>query len=237
MESGFDKDSSGVIDVAGRALVEQIAEAVDQLRDVEALPLVQKALEQGIDADLILRDGIMLGMKRFGDKFGKGEYFLPDLLLGSDIANNCIARVTPHLRSAPKKAGRVVIGAVRGDIHSIGKDLVAMQLRLGGFEVSDLGIDVPTMKFIEKASETASDIIALSAFLTSTIPYMGEVVKYLKDVGLRKKFLVIIGGTGTSADYAHRIGADGWGRDAMQAVGLCQQLMISTGQSPKSGGG
>ncbi|MBI4332108.1 MAG: cobalamin B12-binding domain-containing protein [Chloroflexi bacterium] len=212
-------------------LVKQIAEAVDELRDAEALPLVEKALSAGVDADLILRDGIMSGMKKFGEKFGKGEYFLPDLLLGSDIANKCIARVRPHLQSAPKKAGTVVIGAVKGDIHSIGKDLVAMQLRLGGFEVSDLGIDVPPMKFIEKASETGSDIIALSAFLTSTIPYIGEVVKYLKDVGLREKFRVIIGGTGTSADYARHIGADGWGRDGVEAVGLCQRLVASAGKS------
>ncbi|MBI4332105.1 MAG: cobalamin B12-binding domain-containing protein [Chloroflexi bacterium] len=220
-----------MVNVSGQDWAKRIAEAVDELRDTEALPLVEKALSAGVDADLILSDGIMLGMKKFGERFGRGEYFLPDLLLGSDIANNCIARVRPHLHSAPKKAGTVVIGAVKGDIHSIGKELVAMQLRLGGFEVSDLGIDVPPMKFIEKASETASDIIALSAFLTSTIPYMGEVVKYLKDVGLREKFLVIIGGTGTSAEYARLIGADGWGRDCNEAVSLCQRLMASMGKN------
>ncbi len=214
-----------MVNAGGQNLISGIAAAVEDLRDAEALSLVDTALSRGVDAERILMDGIMVGMKIIGEKYGKGEYFLAELLGGSEIATNCIGRVTPHLRAAIKKAGKVVIGAVNGDIHSIGKDLVAMQLRLGGFEVFDLGIDVPVMKFIGRAQETGSDIIALSAFLTSTIPYMAVVVKYLKDMGLRDRFRVIVGGTGTSLEYAQRIGADGWGRDAVEAVGLCRRLV------------
>lgn len=212
-----------------QTLIAEIAAAVDELRDDQAPVLVDKAVSQGADAERVLKEGIMAGMKRTGEKFGRGEYFLAELLMGSEIANNCIARVTPHLRSTPRKTGKVVIGTVAGDIHSIGKDLVAMQLRMGGFEVHDLGIDVPAMKFIEKATATSADIIALSAFLTSTIPYMAEIVKYIEDMGLHGKFRIIIGGTGTGTEYARQIGAHGWAKDCFDAVKLCEQLVTSRG--------
>lgn len=207
------------------SFIASISGAVEELRGDDAQSLVKEALAQGLSPLAVLNDGILLGMKKFGDRFGKGEYFLPELLLGADIAKRCIQLVTPHLPAGQKSQGKVVIGAVKGDVHTIGKDLVAMQLSLAGFEVHNMGIDVPTMKFIEKAQEVGADIIGLSAFLSSTIPYMAEMVKYLKDMGLRKTFFVIIGGTGTGKEYARGIGADGWAKDCFDAVPLCRQLM------------
>lgn len=207
------------------SFIASISQAVEELRGDDAQSLVKQALAQGLDPSVVLTDGILLGMKKFGDRFGKGEYFLPELLQGAGIAKRCIQMVTPLLPPAQRSQGIVVIGAVKGDVHTIGKDLVAMQLSLAGFEVHNIGIDIPTMKFIEKAQEVGADIIGLSAFLSSTIPYMAEMVKYLKDMGLKKRFSVIIGGTGTSSEYARGIGADGWAKDCFDAVPLCQQLM------------
>lgn len=208
------------------SIIEQVALAVEQIRETEAEELVHRAISQGVDPTELLNSGVLAGMRGLGKKFSQGEYFLAELIMGSDIGKRCIDLVTPHLLSqAKRRAGVVVIGAVKSDIHSIGKDLVAMQLRISGYEVHDLGIDVSTMKFIEKAKEVRADIIGQSAFLVSTIPYTAELVKYLADMGLRKDFKVIIGGTGTGSDYARTIGADGWAKDCFDAVILCDQLL------------
>lgn len=208
------------------SIIDQVASAVEQLNEEEAEALVRRALGEKVDPVELLNSGVLAGMRGMGKKFSQGEYFLAELIMGSDIGKRCIDLVTPHLPSHTKrKAGVVVIGAVSSDIHSIGKDLVAMQLRISGYEVHDLGINVPTMKFIEKAKEVSADIIGQSAFLVSTIPYTAELVKYLVDMGLRKDFKVIIGGTGTSHEYARSIGADGWAKDCFDGVSLCDRLM------------
>ncbi|MBI2934876.1 MAG: cobalamin B12-binding domain-containing protein [Chloroflexi bacterium] len=208
------------------SIVEEIEQAVEQIRDTEAEALVQRALAEGIDPIEVLNRGVLAGMREMGKKFSTGEYFLAELIMGSEIGKRCIEIITPHLPGqGMKKAGVVVIGAVKSDIHSIGKDLVAMQLRISGYEVHDLGIDVSTMKFIEKAREVRADIIGQSAFLVSTIPYTAELVKYLTDMRLRQNFKVIIGGSGTSSDYARAIGADGWAKDCFDAANLCDRLL------------
>ncbi|MBI4330178.1 MAG: cobalamin B12-binding domain-containing protein [Chloroflexi bacterium] len=208
------------------SIIDEVAQAVEQIREEEAEALVRRALNEGVDPAELLNKGVLLGMKGLGKKFSEGEYFLAELIMGSTIGKQCIDLITPYLPSADRrKSGVVVIGAVKSDIHSIGKDLVAMQLRISGYEVHDMGIDVPTMKFIEKAREVKADIIGQSAFLVSTIPYTAELVKYLNDTGLRKNFKVIIGGTGTSDQYARSIGADGWAKDCFDAVGLCDRLV------------
>lgn len=207
------------------SLIEQVTMAIEQLRDEEAEALVQRAIDEHVDPEELLTSGVLLGMKKFGEKFSRGEYFLAELIMGGEIGKRCTDLITPHLTGTMKKSGVVVIGAVKSDVHSIGKDLVGMQLSLSGYEVFDVGIDVPTMKFIEKAREVKADIIGLSAFLTSTIPYTAELVKYLVDMGLRDDFKVIIGGTGTSMEYARSIGADGWAKDCFDAVTFCDELL------------
>lgn len=208
-------------------LVEEIALAVEELREEEAKSLVKRAIADRLDLSVVVRDGVLAGMKKLGERFQNGEYFLAELVVGGDLGKECVDMVTPHLSKALEKRGKVVLGTVKGDVHNIGKDLVAMQLETSGFEVHNLGVDVPTMEIIRKAREVGADIIGLSAFLTSTIPYTAELIRYLVDMGLREQFKVIIGGTGTSNAYAQSIGADGWAKDCFEAVGLCEELVSS----------
>lgn len=181
-------------------MIEKIKEAIVELEDDDALDYVQEALDAGVDPSAILKDAIMDGLKEIGRLFGEGEYYLAEL----------------------------VIGAVKGDLHDIGYGLVAKQLELAGYEVHQIGIDTPSMTFIEKAKEFNADIIGLSAFLVTTIPYCAELIQYLKDLNLRDQYKVIIGGTETSQAYSDEIGADGWSADAVGAVALCNRLMGHT---------
>lgn len=202
----------------------EITKAVKELDEQKAQSLVEESLERGIDPTLVL-NGVVAGLKAIGQKFETKEYFLLELIEGGELGKKLVDLITPYI---PAKEGikptRIVIGAVKGDIHDIGKNLVATQLRVSGFEVLDLGVDVPSMSFVDKAEELRADIIALSAFLTTTIPCFIEVLEYLRDMGLRKKYKVIIGGGTMTQRYADLIGADGWAPDAARAVTLCEGL-------------
>lgn len=207
--------------------INEIKQAIVELEEDEALELVKKAVEKGdTDPVAILKGGIMEALKEIGDKFGAGEYYLAELVLGGELADQCIEILEPYLPevTGPKK-GIVVIGAVKGDLHTIGYGLVAKQLELAGYEVHSIGIDIPSMTFIDKAKEFNADIIGLSAFLVTTIPYCGELVNYLKDMDIREKYKVIIGGAETNQDVSDAIGADGWAANAVDAVALCDRLM------------
>jgi methylmalonyl-CoA mutase cobalamin-binding domain/chain len=203
----------------------EIAERVANLDDA-ATAEVSKALEAGLDPVELLQAGVIRGLEIIGQKFEAGEYFLPELMMGGELAEQCIALIDPHLpEDAGTSKGVVVIGAVHGDIHDIGYGLVAKQLQLAGFEIHKVGVNVPAMTFIDKAQEVNADIIGLSAFLTTTIPNCSELVDYLRDMGLKDKFKVIIGGAETSQEKADQMGADGWAPNAVEAVTLCQRLM------------
>lgn len=204
-----------------------LAIAITELEDDSAYEMITEALEsKKVDPVDLLQNGVMAGLSEIGRMFGTGEYFLAELVLGGDIANKCIEMLEPYLpkNEGPKK-GVVVIGAVKGDLHSIGYGLVAKQLELAGYEVHSVGVDVPSLTFIEKAKEYNADIIGLSAFLVTTIPYCAEVISYLKDMGIREKYKVIIGGTETNQEAADKMGADGWSPNATEAVKLCDRLM------------
>ena len=208
--------------------VQEIAQAVEELKRDQALSLVEQAINDGVDPVQIVQDGIVAGLEGIGKRFEAEEYFLAELMMGGKISQACIDIVTPHLpESTGTKAGTVVIGAVEGDLHDIGYGLVATQLELNGFEVHKLGVNIPAMTFIDKAKEKNADIIGLSAFLVTTIPNCNEVVDYLRDMGLKDKFKVIIGGTETSQEKADAMGADGWAKNAVGAVELCKKLMAS----------
>ena len=210
--------------------ISEIKQAIVDLEVDTALELVKQAVEEGTYTPLdILQNGIMEGIKEIGNRFASGEYYLAELMLGGDLADKCTKILEPYLpKSSGPKKGVVVIGAVKGDMHSIGFGLVAKQLELAGYEVHSVGIDTPSMTFIDKAQEYKADIIGLSAFLLTTIPYCYELIKYLKDLNLREKYRVIIGGAETSQAYADQIGADGWSADAFGAVQLCDRLMGHT---------
>jgi len=203
----------------------EIAQLIAGMDDA-AIEEVKKALEAGVDPVELLKEGVIRGLEVIGGKFETKEYFLPELMMGGELAEKCIAIIDPHLPAdAGTKAGGVVIGAVKGDLHDIGYGLVGKQLELAGFEVHKVGVDVPAMTFIDKAQEVNADIIGLSAFLITTIPNCTEVVEYLRDMGLKDRFRVIIGGAETSQEKAEKMGADGWAPNAVEAVTLCKGLM------------
>ncbi len=207
-------------------VLEDISKAVEELEKEKALSLVQQAIDEGVDPPKIIQAGIVPGLQGVGKKFEAEEYFLAELMMGGKVSQACIDLVSPHLPDTTgSKAGTVVIGAVEGDLHDIGYGLVATQLELNGFEVHKLGVNLSAMTFIDKAKEHNADIIGLSAFLVTTIPNCNEVVNYLKDMGLKDKYKVIIGGTETSQEKADAMGADGWAPNAVEAVKLCQRLM------------
>jgi 5-methyltetrahydrofolate--homocysteine methyltransferase len=204
---------------------DEIARRVAELDD-GAADGVSQALEAGIDPVALLRAGVIRGLELIGERFEAGAYFLPELMMGGELAEKCISLIDPYLpQDAAASEGVVVIGAVNGDIHDIGYGLVAKQLQLAGYEVHKVGVNVPAMTFIDKAQEVGADIIGLSAFLTTTIPNCAEVIGYVRDMGLKDTFKVIIGGAETSQEKADKMGADGWAPNAVEAVTVCRNLM------------
>lgn len=206
--------------------IQEIAEAVERLEEDRAEALVKEALKEGANPWQVLQEGIVKGIKAIGDKFGKGEYFLLELQEGADLAQRLVPLVMPHIsKEDAKPKGTVVMATVKGDLHDIGKNLVTMQLSLNGYQVHDMGMDNPAMNIINKAKEVKADVIGLSALLLSTLPCQAEVIKTLKDLGLRDRFRVIVGGGVTTQVWADEIGADGWGADAVQAVTVVDKLL------------
>ncbi|MHA1689766.1 MAG: cobalamin B12-binding domain-containing protein [Promethearchaeota archaeon] len=168
-------------------------------------------------------------MTLVGDKFEKEEYFLPELIMSANIVKSTIDEILdPALRKMGQKKeslGKVVIGTVEGDVHSIGKDLIASFLFSNGFEVYNLGEEVPAERFINKAEEVNAQVIGLSSLLTMSLDFQRQVIQELKKRGLRDKYKVIVGGSPTSEEWADQIGADGWADDALEAVALVKKLL------------
>jgi len=188
----------------------------------------KKALEAGANPQDIISRGIAEGMDIVGRKFEEGEYFLSELLVAGEIAKEILKILNPYIKSGEvklKKLGKVVIGTVRGDLHDIGKNIVAMMLNAAGFEVIDLGADVPPEKFVEAARENDANIVAMSALLSVTMPEMKVVIEELRKAGLRDKVKVIVGGAPVTEKYAKEIGADGYGENAIEGVKICKSWM------------
>ena len=188
----------------------------------------KKALEAGANPQDIISRGIAEGMDIVGRKFEEGKYFLSELLVAGEIAKEILKILNPYIKSGEvklKKLGKVVIGTVRGDLHDIGKNIVAMMLNAAGFEVIDLGADVPPEKFVEAARENDANIVAMSALLSVTMPEMKVVIEELRKAGLRDKVKVIVGGAPVTEEYAKEIGADGYGENAIEGVRICKSWM------------
>ena len=174
---------------------------------------------------------LLPAMKSVGEKFEKGEYFLTDLMSAADAMKAASRVLTSRIEQESKgkvtisKIGKVVIGTVSGDIHDIGKNIVTLLLEVNGFDTHDLGKDVDSMKFIERAAEVQADIIALSALMTTTKPAQKEVTDLLNEMKLRKKYIVMVGGAPTSNAWAEEIKADGWAETAEQGVRVAQRLI------------
>ena len=210
-------------------LLRQIADAVVEMEEDTVEELAQQSLTAGIDAYETIDLGLAKGMERAGQLFDEEEYFVPELLMCSDAMNVGIDVLKPHLKSENvSKKGKVVIGVVEGDTHDIGKNLVRLMMETGGFEVLDLGRDIPPAEFVSKAEEYGADIIGIATLMTTTMPGMKEVVDILANKGIRDKFKVIVGGGPISPACAKKIGADGYARNAADAVKVAEKLLSNT---------
>ncbi|MCS6993096.1 MAG: corrinoid protein [Anaerolineales bacterium] len=191
-----------------------------------AATLARKAIEQEIDPLVALNEGFVPGINYVGEQFGLGEMFLPELVVAGEAMKAAVAVLEPEFArrgTARQILGKVVIGTIEGDIHEIGKTLVATMLSASGFQVYDLGVDVPVMKFVEKAREVNADIIAISALLTTTMVRQKDVVGALHDSNVTAK--VMVGGAPVTRSWAQEIGAHGYSEDAVGAVAVARHLM------------
>jgi 5-methyltetrahydrofolate--homocysteine methyltransferase len=204
--------------------LEALAEALIRGDRDTVVSAVQEAIDEGVSSQAILDDGLVAGMDVVGRKFKNNEFYVPEVLIAARAMNAGMEILEPLLaESGVQPAGTVVIGTVKGDLHDIGKNLVAMMLKGGGVKVVDAGIDVTPEKFVELAQESNATIIGLSALLTTTMPQMANVIEAVKEAGLAAK--VIIGGAPITQDYADEIGADGYSPDAASAVDLARSLV------------
>jgi 5-methyltetrahydrofolate--homocysteine methyltransferase len=187
--------------------------------------LVEEALAADIPVEELIAEGLTAGMGVVGEKFSCREYFIPDMLASADAVGAAMEVLRPHLEAANVETrGKVVIATVKGDIHDIGKNIVGIMLKGAGYEVHDVGIDVPEDVIVEAVRNEAPDYLGLSALLTTTMTEMSVVIKALEDAGLREGLKIIIGGAAVSDEYAREIGADAFGANAFQAVHLMDEM-------------
>ncbi|KAA0265507.1 MAG: cobalamin-binding protein [Chloroflexi bacterium] len=187
---------------------------------------VQSALDAELDPNTILNDGMIAAMREVGVRFEAGEYYVPEMLIAARAMQSGMAILKPHLQQEEKKSsGRVVMGTVKGDLHDIGKNLVGLMLEGAGYEIIDLGVDVPAEEFVKKAMELKPDVIGMSALLTTTMPSMKTTLDALDAAGLRRGIKVIVGGAPVTETYAQQIEADGFALDASRAVNLVNDLL------------
>ncbi len=207
--------------------VQDLSNAIQKCKIKEALNLVQQAIDEGVDTSVILNEGLIAPMDIIGEKFANDELFIPEMLMAANAMSSCIEVLKPHMGSdSTNSKGLVVIGSVAGDMHDIGKNLVRMMIEGKGFEVADLGVDVPPEKFVEFVQEhPETKIVALSALLTTTMQAMSDAVKALDEAGLREGRYVMVGGAPINKEFAAEIGADAYTADAGAAAIKAAELV------------
>lgn len=210
-------------------LLSALKNSIVNLEFDKAKEFTRKALESGLEPPHII-GAIAEAMDTVGKKYERGEYFLSELIVAGELGKELTKMLEPYLKKEEmKKIGKVVIGTVKGDLHDIGKNIVAMMLEVAGFEVIDLGADVPPERFVEAVKREKPDIVAMSALLTTTMVEMKNVIEALKEAGVRDKVKVIVGGAPVTKDFAESIGADGYGADAIEGVRICKRWMQEKG--------
>lgn len=210
------------------ALFKKMAESIIAGEPEDAEALAKKALAEGIDPLQAINEGFVVGVNYVGDQFSQELMFLPELVLAGEAMKAAVAVLEPEMArrgSERKMLGTVVIGTVEGDIHEIGKTLVATMLSASGFKVIDLGVDVPLDKFIETAKSSNADIIGMSALLTTTMVKQQTVIEKVAAAGLKSRVKVMVGGAPVNQEWANKIGADGFSPDAIGSVQVAKQLM------------
>lgn len=207
-------------------LLQKLSDCVFEMEDEEVVDVVKEYIAAGYDAQEGMLSGLVDGMKRASAMYEEGEYFVPELIICSDAMYAGIEELQKYLPNTEGEGtGKVVIGVIEGDTHDIGKNLVKIMLETGGFQVHDLGRDVKVDAFIDYVKEHDVDIVAISSLMTTTMPGMEATVNRLKEEGLRDKVKVMVGGAPVSAAFADRIGADGYSKNAIEAVELAKRLM------------
>ena len=207
-------------------MLQRLSDCVFEMEDEEVVDVVKEYIEAGFDAQEGMLLGLVDGMKRASAMYEEGEYFVPELIICSDAMYAGIEELQKYLPNTEgTSAGKIVIGVVEGDTHDIGKNLVRIMLETGGFDVHDLGRDVPIESFVSYVKENDVDIVCMSSLMTTTMPGMEAVIHRLKEEGLREKVKVMVGGAPVSPAFAERIGADGYSRNAIEAVELAKSLV------------
>jgi corrinoid protein of di/trimethylamine methyltransferase len=207
-------------------LFKKLSQAVIDGEPEEAEELAIKVLAQGVDPLTSINQGLKVGMERVGELFASGEYYLPDLIIGAEAMKVALAVLEPALMAGQQRdvIARVVIGTVEGDLHDIGKTLVATMLAANGFQVTDIGVDQPASEFVAAVEETKSTLVGTSALLTTTMLQQKKIIEALKESGLRDKVKVIVGGAPVTQAWAEEIKADGFAEDAISAVEVAKRL-------------
>ena len=205
--------------------LDKIKEAIIELNDRDTKELVANALKENIDPQEILEKGLIAGIKEVGNLFTRKEYFVPEVLLASEAFYSGFNMISPLIKSQIlKKKAKIVIGVVEGDIHDIGKNIVKVLVEASGYDVIDLGKDVATEKFINTVAREKPNVLALSSLLTTTMMRMNDIIKGLEQRKLRSNIKVIIGGAPVNQDFANKIKADAYGKDAADAVRLIEKI-------------
>jgi corrinoid protein of di/trimethylamine methyltransferase len=209
-------------------ILENLAAAILEGDQDKARENAREALANQMDPLEAVDEGLSRGMAIVGERFESGEAYLPDLLFATEVFKAAVEILQPEIEAQKKqmaRKGTVLIGTVRGDMHNMGKNIVATVLETNGYEVVDIGVDNPALAFIEEAGKAKADVVALSSLMTTTMPAQREVIETLEEMGLREQYFVIVGGGPVNQEWADEIGADGYGESAIHAVGLVQKLL------------
>jgi 5-methyltetrahydrofolate--homocysteine methyltransferase len=209
-----------------KALLHNLYEAVLAGDEDRCRALAEQSLALGLPPLAAVEEGLTPAIREVGDRFGRMELFLPEMVLSAQAMQAAVAILEPHFSAGESvKKGRVIIGTVKGDIHDIGKNITKVLLKVNGYEVFDLGRDVPLTQFIDEAEKVGAQIIGMSGLLSTSLPLMRDTIRLMHDDDVRGKYKVIIGGGPTSKEFAAKIGADGYADTAYQAVLLCNELL------------
>ena len=207
--------------------IDEIVDAIIHLNGNRVTELALKAVAEGIAPLRVINDGLSAGLRKVGDLFAEEEMFLPELITAANMVSQTMDKMRPHLASGEgfKRKGLYVIATVEGDVHDIGKNLVSLLLSASGYEVVDLGKDVPAEKIVEKVKELSPDALGLSALLSTTMPAQHRVIQAIEEAGIREKVKVMVGGAPVTRNWAEKIGADGFAEDAASAVKEADRIL------------
>jgi len=208
-------------------ILEEIISATVDGDEKKTAALARQAMADGMEPFEVIQNGYARGMEIVGEKFATLEYFLPEVMLSADAMTAALEVLKPYLTDRAKQGSRgtIVIATIQGDIHDLGKNIVKIMLEAAGFVVHDLGADVPVRDLIDKAEAVQADIIAASAILTTTMAHMPDINGILEELGIRDRYMIMLGGAPVIPQWAQEVGADGYGEDASEAVAVARRLM------------